>query len=164
MGKRASRSRGAGQAMVEFALVAPIFFILMFAIIEGARFAFYYEMLNSATRDGARYAIVHGSNAIDGCDSGPPAPPAVSSCDEPGDNVMQAVSNAAIGLADSGSITVSPPVWMSTPDQPNPGDTSTGNNRRGNYVTVFVDYTYSPIIPLLPSITISARSSLVINN
>ena len=71
MGKRASRSRGAGQAMVEFALVAPIFFILMFAIIEGARFAFYYEMLNSATRDGARYAIVHGSNALDGCPERP---------------------------------------------------------------------------------------------
>jgi hypothetical protein len=82
----------------------------------------------------------------------------------PGDNVIQAVSKAAIGLADSGSVTVSPPVWRSTADQPNPGDPNTGDNRRGNYVTVFVDYAYSPIIPLLPQITISARSSLVINN
>jgi TadE-like protein len=149
--------------MVEFALVAPIFFILIFAIIEGARFTFYYEMLNNAARDGARYAIVHGSNALDGCPSGPPAPDTYN-CDEPGENVKQAVSNGAIGLVDSGSVTVSPPVWLSTPDQPNPGDPNTGDNRRGNYVTVFVEYTYSPIMPLLPPITISARSSLVINN
>jgi hypothetical protein len=149
--------------MVEFALVAPIFFILIFAIIEGARFSFYYEMLNSATRDGARYAIVHGGNALDGCPSGPPAPDTFA-CDVPGNNVKQAVSNGTIGLASSGSVAVSPPVWRSTADQPNPGDPNTGDNRRGNYVTVFVDYTYSPIFPLLPPITISARSSLVINN
>ena len=148
---------------MEFALVAPIFFILIFAIIEGARFTFYYEMLNNAARDGARYAIVHGSNALDGCPSGPPAPDTYD-CDEPGENVMQAVSDAAIGLVNSGSVTVSPPVWLATPDQPNPGDPNTGDNRRGNYVTVFVEYTYSPIMPLLPPITISARSSLVINN
>ena len=69
-----------GQAMVELRLVAPLFFILLFAIIEGGRFVFYYEMLNSATRDGARYAIIHGSNAADGCPSGP-MPGGEPSCD-----------------------------------------------------------------------------------
>src|SRR5690242_12105624 len=67
-----------GQAMVEFALVAPIFFLLLFAIIEGGRFIFYYETLNNATREGARYAIVHGSNAK--CPAGPsgPMPPGIA--------------------------------------------------------------------------------------
>src|SRR5947208_1304045 len=46
------------QALVEFAMVAPIFFVLLFGIIEGGRFIFYYETLNNATREGARYAIV----------------------------------------------------------------------------------------------------------
>ena len=65
----------AGQAMVEFALVAPMFFLLLFGIIEAGRFIFYYETLNNATREGARYAIVNGANTL-GCPSGPPAPAA----------------------------------------------------------------------------------------
>ena len=49
--------------MVEFALVAPLFFLLLFGIIEAGRFIFYYETLNNATREGARYAIVNGANS-----------------------------------------------------------------------------------------------------
>ena len=67
------RRRTRGQTLVEFALVAPLFFLLLFAIIEGGRFVFFYEVLNNATREGARYAIIHGSNAADGCPSGPMA-------------------------------------------------------------------------------------------
>ena len=62
-----------GQALVEFALVAPMFFLLLFGIIEAGRFIFYYETLNNATREGARYAIVNGANSI-GCPTGPAAP------------------------------------------------------------------------------------------
>jgi Flp pilus assembly protein TadG len=165
-----TRLRSRGQALAEFALVAPMFFVLLFAILEGARFVFYNEMLNNATREGARYAIVHGDNTQDGgtsppfCDSGPP-PATLSSCDPPGANVKTAVKTAAIGLVDTGVLTIPDPVWTVVNDGlPDPGDPSTGTNARGNYVTVFVDYEYAPLIPLLPSITISARSSLVINN
>ena len=62
-----------GQALVEFALVAPMFFLVLFAIIEAGRFIFYYETLNNATREGARYAIVNGANSL-GCPTGPAAP------------------------------------------------------------------------------------------
>ena len=151
-----------GQAMVEFALVAPVFFLLLFSIIEGGRFVFYYQLLNNATREGARYAIIHGSQGSP-C-SGPPA--GTSTCaDVAGDNVIQATVNAAIGLVGSGDIGTYPPAWWdcaSTP--PGPGDPSTGNNGRGQCVTVFLDYTYQTIIPVLPPITIGAESSLVINN
>ncbi len=157
-----TRRHPVGQALVEFALVAPMFFLLLFAILEGARFVFYNEMLNNAAREGARYAIVHGSQAIDGCPSGPMA--GGNPCDEPGDNVIDAASDAAIGLVNSGDIHVYEPVWSNTTTLPTPGDASTGDNKRGNYVTVFIDYTYSPLVPILPSITISARSTLVINN
>ena len=51
-----------GQALVEFALVAPMFFLLLLGIIEAGRFIFYYEVLHNATREGARYAIVNGAN------------------------------------------------------------------------------------------------------
>ena len=52
--------RHKGQVLAEFALVAPLFFLLLFGIIEAGRFIYYYETLSSATREGARYAIVNG--------------------------------------------------------------------------------------------------------
>ena len=68
-----ARTRSRGQALVEFALLAPVFFLVLFAIIEAGRFMFYYEALNNATRQGARYAIVNGANSLV-CPTGPPAP------------------------------------------------------------------------------------------
>ena len=59
--------------------------------------------------------------------------------------------------------------WRESPIMPTPGDASTGTNDRGEFVTVFVDFTYQPLIrevadvPVLPDITISAESTLVIN-
>jgi hypothetical protein len=154
--------------MVEFALIAPMFFIILFAIIEGARFVFYNEMLNNATREGARYAIVHGANTFDTCRSGP-TPGGVTPCDIEGEDVREAVRTAAISLISTGDLSIPKPVWTPAgsalpPDGAAGGSASPGNNSRGSYVTVFVNYTYSPLIPILPSITISARSSLVINN
>jgi TadE-like protein len=134
--------------MVEFALVAPLFFLLLFGIIEAGRFIFYYETLNNATREGARYAIVNGASTI-GCPSGPPAPGSTG-CDVPGDNVIARVRAAALGLGSAVTVT---PEWFS-------------NNGRGETVKVTATATYKTLVPLvpLPSITISAESSLVINN
>ena len=49
------------------------------------------------------------------------------------------------------------------------GDPNTGYNTRGDFVTVFVDYSYDSIltdvfgIQVIPPLTISAESSLVVN-
>src|SRR6185295_11724401 len=88
-GSLACSRRSRGQALAEFALVAPIFFLVLFAVIEAGRFMFYYETLNNATREGARYAIVHGVNSFD-C-TGRPAPGAASACDPSGADVKQRV-------------------------------------------------------------------------
>jgi len=90
--------------MVEVALVAPMFFLLLFGIIEAGRFIFYYETLSHAPREGARYAIVNGANTL-GCPSGPPAPGS-SACDVPGNNVIARVRTAAFGVLNP--ITVTP--------------------------------------------------------
>lgn len=143
------RTHRRGQALVEFAMVAPIFFLVLFAIIEGGRFVFVYETLNNATREGARYAIVNGANSL-GCPTGPPAP-GTTACDPTGEDVKQEVRAAAFG-AIGGTVTVSP-TWA--PD-----------NGRGSTVTVTATHTYRPLIPLvpLPDITVTAESSLVVNN
>ena len=151
-----------GQAMVEFALIAPLFFFLLFAIIEGGRFVFYYEMLSSATREGARYAIIHGSNAADGCPSGP-MPGGAASCDPSGAKVTEAVRKAALGLAGAGDFASLDVYWCpASGAKPCPG--AELSNARGNPVTVRAVYVYQPVMPLLPPISIGSESTLVINN
>lgn len=155
-----TRRRTAGQAMVEFALVAPMFFLLLFGIVEAGRFIFYYETLSHATREGARYAIVNGANTL-GCPSGPAAPGS-SACDTAGNNVVTRVRQSAYGLVGT-SVAVDRCWWYAACDFGTHGD---GDNARGATVTVTATYTYSSLIPLvpLPPITVSAESSLVINN
>jgi hypothetical protein len=156
--------------MAEFALVAPILFLLVIGSFELARFSFYHELLNNATREGARYAIVHGSRSA--CPSGPPPPGETNPCDSSGANVKTAVRQAALDLAPVGDLFISDPIWTSrgSLSPPRPGDPNTGGNARGDYVSVFVDFSYDPIlkqvlnVPILPTIMISAESTLVINN
>lgn len=148
-GVRPARPRARGQALVEFALVAPVFFLLLFAIIEGGRFILYYETLNNATREGARFAIVNGSNSLI-CPQGPMQ--SGYACDPTGEGTKQRVRDSAFGIL--GNAVVVTPEW---PDS---------YNNRDMRVRVAATYTYSSLIPLipLPSITISAESTLVINN
>jgi Flp pilus assembly protein TadG len=141
----ASRSRR-GQSMVEFALVAPIFFLLLFGIIEAGRFMYHYEILNNAAREGIRYAIIHGENSSD--PTGPPT-------DATGADIKQAISDAALGLVGAGDLVIPDPVYSG----PN-GAT----NKRGSNVELSVSYTYSPLLPLFPNVTISTEASGVINN
>jgi Flp pilus assembly protein TadG len=148
------------QALVEFALVVPWFFLLLFGIIEAGRFIFYYETLSGAAREGARYAIVNGANTL-GCPTGPAAP-GTSACDTAGTNVVARVRQTAIGLPSSG-IAVDRCWWYTTCDFVTHGD---GDNARGATITVKATYTYSTLVPLvpLPPITVTAESTLVINN
>jgi len=158
--KRPRPSRSRGQALVEFALVVPFFFLLLFGIIEAGRFIFYYESLSHATREGARYAIVNGANTL-GCPSGPAAP-GTSGCDTAGNNVVSRVRQAARGVPSTG-ISVDRCWWYTACNNGTHGD---GDNARGAMVTVAASYTYSTLLPLvpLPPITVTAESTLVINN
>jgi len=155
MSARRSQTNFRGQALAEFALVAPIFFMLLFGIIEAGRFMFYYEVLNNATREGARYAIVNGANSreVNPCPTGP-APPGDTGCfDTTGEQVKARVREAAFGVLGP-AVTVTP-VWHDP-----------ANSSRGSTVTVTASYTYSSLVPIvpLPPITIETESSLVINN
>jgi len=54
---------GRGQALVEFALVFPLFLLLLMSIITFGLYVFYNQQLQNAAREGARYAAVHSSTA-----------------------------------------------------------------------------------------------------
>jgi Flp pilus assembly protein TadG len=49
---------GRGQALVEFALVIPIFLLMLFGILDLGRAVYAYSTLNNAAREGARVAVV----------------------------------------------------------------------------------------------------------
>jgi hypothetical protein len=164
-----------GQALVEFALVAPLLFIMLIAIIEAGIFVLNMETLNNATREGARFAIVHGADVRGDCPTGPMPQdrsyPVGCAEDDEGTAVKATVRSAAVGLTSPGVLSVPTPVWTDGASAvlPSGPAESTGDNGRGEFVTVYADYSYKPIIAqvfgaeLLPSITISAESTLVIN-
>lgn len=52
------RRRRRGQSLVEFSLVAPLFFFLAFGMVDFGRAIYYENMLTSAAREGARIAIL----------------------------------------------------------------------------------------------------------
>ena len=52
-----------GQALVEFALVFPLFLLVLVSIITFGLYVFYNQQLANAAREAARYAAVHSSTA-----------------------------------------------------------------------------------------------------
>ncbi len=86
--------RDRGQGLVEIALVLPIFILIVLGTIDFGRAIYIYSVLANGAREGARYAIVHGSKAqtIDGsCASGP----GTVTSDAPGALVVVATGAAA---------------------------------------------------------------------
>lgn len=63
MKKRNRRSGSAGQALVEFALIFPMFALLLFGGIVWGLGVFYQQQLTNATREAARYASIHSATA-----------------------------------------------------------------------------------------------------
>ncbi len=56
---RARRARDRrGQALVEFALVVPIFLLLLFGLIDVGRYVYVSNAFNQAAREAARYGAV----------------------------------------------------------------------------------------------------------
>lgn len=48
----------AGQSLIEFAVLIPILFFLLMGLFDVGRAVFYYAVMNSAAREGTRFAIV----------------------------------------------------------------------------------------------------------
>jgi len=54
-----------GAAVVEFAIVAPIFFLMVLGIIEFGRMVMVQQVITNASREGARIAILDDTTAGD---------------------------------------------------------------------------------------------------
>jgi hypothetical protein len=144
--------------LVEFSFVLPVFLLLLYSIIEFGRYVYTVQILNNAAREGARYAIVHGSTSL--CPSGPMPGGSANWCDPGGTNVTAKVTSFAIGAGGSLSFPAVTPC-TSSPASP----CWSPNNQRGNSVTVQVRTTFSPLLPVpLPPITVDGTSTLIVNH
>lgn len=57
-----SKSHERGASLVEFALIAPILFLLLFGMIEFGRVVATFNSVNTAAREGARYGTALGES------------------------------------------------------------------------------------------------------
>jgi hypothetical protein len=165
-----ARRRGVGQALAEFALVIPIFLVLMVGVFEFGRAIYYIQVVNNAAREGARYAIVHGSRSDELKTTGPML--GGTSHDPTGRDVVDIVDSYATGI-DPTALDVmvcwngQPPTPASAPCDNASGDYGPGNNDPGSTFHIQVSYTFQPVLSVLlplPSFTLTGESTLVIQH
>lgn len=140
------RPRSAGQAVVEFALIIPIFLTLLLGIVDFGRVVWASNSLASAAREGARFAIVHGAH---GSPSGSPQA------------VKDVVLSSALAGGTSIQVTVCYGVGCSG-DSNAAGATDT----RGTPVTVAVSSQLPLIVPSLLGFStfgVSGNSTMLVN-
>jgi TadE-like protein len=148
-----------GQALVEFAFVLPIFLLLIYSIIEFGRYVYTVQILNNAAREGARYAIVHGSTSL--CPSGPMPGGTSNWCDPTGSKVTAVVTGYAVGVSSAGISFPAISGCTTTPTNP----CWAPDNQREHTVTVHVRTTFNTLLPVpLPAITVDGSSTLVVNH
>lgn len=142
------RGRERGQSLVEFSIIGIAFFIMVFGMIDAGRAVWNYNTLSHATREGTRYAIVHGA------DSSNPSGPDSENFTPPSDDVMvrETIEKYGSGL-DPGRLTVTSE-WLD------------GSNARGNNVKVTSSYEYEPMFNFFGalSFTLSSSSTMQITN
>jgi len=169
-----ARKRAGGQGLVEFALVLPVFMVMLIGMVDLGRAIWANNSVANAAREAARFASVHGGSCEDltgsvcsssnYCPVGPAAAgsavPSVSvSCPYPSPS-KQSIYNTATGYLVGGgsSTTVTACYWvpstLTNTDGSSrlaatsscSGNTDTAStNARGAAVTVFVS-TQVPMI------------------
>jgi Flp pilus assembly protein TadG len=138
-----------GSSLVETALSLILLLTAIFGIVYFSEALYTYEFVTYAAQQGTRYAIVRGAHwSSNGCTS-----TATLNCNATGANVTSYVQSLAPPGITAGSIVVSP-TW---PGQAVNGATagcSTANNQ-GCLVKVQVSYSFSFIVPFLPTSAVS---------
>ncbi len=183
-------NRVAGQTLVEFALVLPVFVLVLFGVIDGGRLIYTNAALSQAAREGARLAATEAAYiglSGPGCvatpsDIGPSnpgahvCPPDVASFTA---DITDAVNRMVVGLGRVDTVFISCNAGAASGDPPPAGDwtdTSGGNGcaesgapntSHGDLISVRLEYTFQPITPiagsLVGAVPLGASTTMVIN-
>jgi hypothetical protein len=163
-----SRTHDRGQALVETALILPLFLVLLLGIVDMGRAVWATTSLASAAREAARYAIVHGGAASTVCPVGPPSadtviPAASAACPYPSPS-KQSIVDAAISAAIAGGTNTTVTVCYGLNCT---GNTDTATNARGTPITIVITSNVNLIVPSLlgrSSFSLSGNSTMLVNH
>ena len=164
---RRPRGRERGQALMEFAIVLPVFMLMLLGITDVGRAIWATTSLNAAAREGARYAIVHGGTMSDPCPVGPAGPDSNTAPDvtclfpSPSKQYIYDAVRAA-AMAGGSNVTVTACYGAGCT-----GNTDTADNRRGTPITVTVTSQINLVAPSfvgITSFTVSGTSTMVVNH
>jgi Flp pilus assembly protein TadG len=162
-----------GQTLVEFALVLPLFLLMLFGLVDLGRFVFINSTLSQAAREGARLASVQAywvGHTDSACDQagGPICPTDLNALRA---NVLVATNRqmVASGTIVDANLHLSCDPIGSAPGGAwtSPAHTCTSRVPGSSEVSVRVVMTFAPITPvisqLFPSITSDASATMIIN-
>ena len=163
-----ARFRGSrGQSLVEFALVFPIFILLVFGLIDMGRYAYVNSTISQAAREGARVAAVEAfwmgkTDAKCNQAAGPVCPSNVAAFRA---DVLAAANRM---MAPFGSITDADLYTNCSVTAPTPVSTKTCTDRAiGDEASVRAVLVFRPITPVIStffsSITATGSATMVIN-
>jgi hypothetical protein len=131
----------AGQTLVEFALLLPLFLLLVVGFFDIGRAVLYYTVLNNAVREGTRFAIVQPSASYGAY----PTPDTIQNfaCDTGAETAHRDICNEiksyAFDIGElSGSDIIITHVDKGTPDPK---------------INIQISFDYHPVTPGLGSIT-----------
>lgn len=135
--------------MPETAIVMAVLLAVMFGIIDFGRALYTYGFVAQSAREGARFAIVRGSQ----CDS-----TKVSPCPASSSDVQTYVRGLSIGATNASNISATL-TWPSCPGA------VTGTNSPGCVAKVTVTYPFAFIAPFVStgSINLTSSSQMVIS-
>ncbi|AQS38243.1 Flp pilus assembly protein TadG [Shewanella psychrophila] len=133
-----------GLAAVEAAIVAPIFFLILFAILDGARMIYAYGAVAHAAREGVRYAVVRGAEAGDDLRRVGDSPTTDAKIEAHVLQRAQPLERIRITTT-----------WEEDANQ-------LRDQGAGKVVEIQIEHDFEPVTPFLPAITLSSTSRTVI--
>ncbi len=120
-----------GQALVEFALVLPLLILLLVAMFDLGRGVYSYNVVASAAREGARYAIVKPTDTAG----------------------IQTTAFAVTPALDQTQLTMDAPVCK-TPAG------SAGSCTTGHTISITVHYRFLPVTPFFAALNLVGKSTM----
>jgi Flp pilus assembly protein TadG len=141
--RRAENRKRRGATLVESVITLTVFLVLILGMIDLGLGLFRFIILTEAARQGARQAIVHGSNASSA--QGTWGPTTYSQPATDTGAIAQAIKPYLTGL-DPSQVTITV-TWLD------------GGTSEGNRVQVTVAYTYQPMTTFAISGTLPLSSS-----
>jgi len=145
-----SRRRERGSSLPETAIVLGVLLAVLFGIIDFGRAMYTYAFVAQLARQGARWAIVRGSQCT-----------VLDHCNASKDDIQTYVRSLSEGATQPGSITVPAATWGSCP-------AGSSGNAPGCVVTVTVNYPFKFLLPFMPgaslaTIQMSSSAKMVVS-